>query len=203
MSLPKRIIIGISSGIAAYKIPSLIRLFKKANVEVKVVLTKNALNFVTPLTLETLSQNKVYTDVFGNIEEYTTQHITLSDWADCMIVAPATANVIAKFAAGIADDALTTTFLSFNKNIFIAPTMNTKMLENPATQGNINTLKKRGAIFIEPNSGFLACGYEGKGRMEEPENIFQIICNFYNKNQVLKNKKIVITAGPTHEPIDQ
>lgn len=202
MSLPKRIIIGISSGIAAYKIPSLIRLFKKANVEVKMVLTKNALNFVTPLTLETLSQNKVYTDVFGNIDEYTTQHITLSDWGDCMIVAPATANVIAKFAAGIADDALTTTFLSFNKNIFIAPTMNTKMLENPATQANINTLKKRGAIFIEPNSGFLACGYEGKGRMEEPENIFQIICNFYNKNQVLKNKKVVITAGPTHEPID-
>lgn len=202
MNKPQRVIIGISAGIAAYKIPFLIRLFRKANVEVKVVLTKNALEFVTPLTLETLSENKVYVDMFENAEQYTTGHISITDWADCMIVAPATANVLAKFASGIADDALSTTFLSFNKKVFVAPAMNTKMLENQATQHNIKVLQTRGVEFIEPAHGFLACGYDGKGRMEEVDAIFSFVMNFYANKNIFNGKKVLITAGPTYEPID-
>ncbi len=202
MSKPGNIIIGISGGIAAYKTPLLIRLCKKAGFSVKVVCTRNALHFVTPLTLETLSQEKVYSDVFSDTEEYTTEHISLTDKADAMIVAPATANIIAKFAHGIADDALSTTFLSFNKQVFIAPAMNTKMYENEATQKNIDTLKKRGVIFIEPDSGFLACGYDGKGRMSEPEQIFTTVMGFYDNMSLFLNKNVLVTAGPTQEPID-
>lgn len=202
MKKPQRVIIGLSAGIAAYKIPFLIRLFRKADVEVKVVLTKNSMEFVTPLTLETLSENKVYIDMFENAEQYTTGHISITDWADCMIVAPATANTIAKFAAGIADDALSTTFLSFNRQVFVAPAMNTKMLENKATQNNIQILRNRGVKIVEPAHGFLACGYDGKGRMEEAEGIFNFVMNHYSEKKVLCGKKVLVTAGPTYEPID-
>lgn len=202
MKQPQKVIIGLSAGIAAYKIPFLIRLFRKADIEVKVVLTKNSLEFVTPLTLETLSENKVYIDMFENAEQYTTGHISISDWADCMIVAPATANSIAKFATGIADDALSTTFLSFNKQVFVAPAMNTKMLENKATQHNIQILKNRGVKFIEPAYGFLACGYDGKGRMEEAQEIFNFVMSHYSDKNILSGKRVLVTAGPTYEPID-
>ncbi len=202
MQQPKNIIVGISGGIAAYKVPSLIRLFCKNNTEVKVVCTKNALEFVTPLTLETLSGNKVYSDMFRDNEEYSTAHISITDRADALIVAPATANIIAKFAHGIADDALSTTYLSFNGKVFIAPAMNTKMWNHPATQENIQILKERGNIFIEPDSGFLACGYEGKGRMAEPEFIYTRIIDTYKTTGFLVGRKVLITAGPTYEPID-
>ncbi|MFH0865006.1 MAG: bifunctional phosphopantothenoylcysteine decarboxylase/phosphopantothenate--cysteine ligase CoaBC [Bacteroidota bacterium] len=168
----KKIIIGISGGIAAYKTPFLIRLFKKAGAEVRVVVTKNALEFVTKATLETLSQNKVYCDVFSNDNDYTTEHVSLTDWGDLFIIAPATANIIGKFAHGIADDALSTSLLAFNKPVFFAPSMNDKMFSNFAVQQNIVFLKKNNIRIIEPAEGFLACGTEGKGRMEEPETIF-------------------------------
>lgn len=202
MSRPQNIIIGISGGIAAYKTPMLIRLFRKNNFDVKVVCTRNALEFVTPLTLKTLSENSIYTDMFSDEEQHSTAHISISDQADVMVVAPATANCIAKFAHGIADDALSTTFLSFNKQVFIAPAMNTKMWDHPATQDNIMVLKSRGVVFIEPETGFLACGYEGRGRMSEPEEIYNFIQNYFAVSQKLKGKHVLVTAGPTFEFID-
>lgn len=197
-----KVILGISGGIAAYKIPFLIRLFKKKQIDVQVVATHNALRFVTPLTLEILSQSKIYNDIFSRPEKYETQHISITDTADAMIIAPATANVIAKIAHGIADDALTTTYLSFNKTVFIAPAMNTRMLTHPATIENLNKLKSRGNKIIEPESGSLACGDSGKGRMAEPETIFRFVIDYFQKQQYLKSKKVLITAGPTLEPID-
>ncbi|TVQ16353.1 MAG: bifunctional phosphopantothenoylcysteine decarboxylase/phosphopantothenate--cysteine ligase CoaBC [Bacteroidetes bacterium] len=199
----KRIIIGISGGIAAYKSLILIRLFKKAGAEVRVVTTENALWFVTRVSLESLSQNKIYDKVFGPENDYTTEHISLTDWADCVVVAPATANVIGKLANGIADDALSTSLIAFDKKIFIAPAMNCKMFDHFAVQRNLSFLKENDIEIVEPASGYLACGYEGKGRMEEPEEIFARVQHFFSaQDGALKGKKVLITAGPTHEPID-
>ncbi|MBP1673713.1 MAG: phosphopantothenoylcysteine decarboxylase/phosphopantothenate--cysteine ligase [Bacteroidetes bacterium] len=198
----KHIVIGITGGIAAYKSLSLIRLFKAAHYEVKVVATKNALEFVTKLTIETLSQNKLYYDSFESPEQYSVEHITLADWADLVIVAPATANCIGKLTHGIADDALSTLLLAFTKPIFMAPAMNCNMYQHVAVQENIAVLKNRGVHFIDPTGGFLACGYEGKGRMEEPENIFRIVTEFLNNQNQFKGIKALVTAGPTYEPID-
>lgn len=198
----KKIIVGISGGIAAYKSPLLIRLLKKAGAEVKVSTTKNALQFVTIPVLETLSGNKVYSDVFGADNDYTTEHVSLADWGDLFIVAPATANIIGKYAAGIADDALSTSLLAFSRPVMIAPAMNTKMMENFAVQKNIEYLKSRGVVFIDAPAGELACGYEGKGRMEEPEKIFKWVENILALKNPLTGKKVLITAGPTYEPID-
>ena len=198
----KKIIIGISGGIAAYKLPYLIRLFIKAGASVKVVATKNALQFVTVPVLETLSTHKVYCDVFGKDNDYTTEHVSLTDWGDLFLVAPATANIIGKFASGIADDALSTSLLAFNKTVFIAPAMNTKMLDNFSVQRNMEYLSSNGVGIIDAPGGMLACGYEGKGRMEEPEKIFQIVEGFFNTPELLKGKKVLVTAGPTYEAID-
>ncbi len=200
----KKILLGISGGIAAYKIPLLIRLLKKEGAEVKVAVTQNALQFVTPLTLETLSQNKIYANVFETAGEYSTEHISLTDWADLFIIAPATANSIGKFANGIADDALSTSFFAFNKDVFVCPAMNPKMYSHFSNCRNIQFLKENGIHFIEPSEGFLACGYEGKGRMEEPENILKQIEDFYTASEQLplQGKKILVTAGPTYEKID-
>ena len=140
----KHILVGISGGIAAYKIPELIRLLKKAGADVQVTTTKNALEFVTSLTLQTVSGHKVYSDVFAAINEHSTEHISLPDWADLMIIAPATANVLCKMAHGIADDALTTTFAAMRKPVLIAPAMNTNMYENPVTQDNLEILRRYG-----------------------------------------------------------
>ncbi len=197
-----KILIGISGGIAAYKSLSLIRLFVKAGYEVRVIATKNALEFVTPLSIETLSKNKLYCDVFASPNEYSTEHISITDSSDVFIIAPASANVIGKFASGIADDALSTSFLAFNKPIFIAPAMNCKMYENFAVQKNIQYLKDNGINFIEPTLGDLACGYKGKGRMQEPDEIFSLVDSFINKSSNLVNKKILVTTGPTYEAID-
>jgi len=198
----KHIIVGLSGGIAAYKTLFLIRLLVKNGASVKTVATPNALHFVTKLSLQTLSKNNVYDDVFSEINDFSTEHISLADWADAMIVAPATANIIGKFANGIADDALSTTFLALNKPVFVAPAMNSKMYENPAVQQNLQTLIKRGIHMIEPSIGELACGDEGKGRMEEPEAIFERIVGFFLTNKIFCGKKVLITAGPTYEAID-
>lgn len=196
------ILIGISGGIAAYKSLSLIRLFVKSGYNVKVVATTNALQFVTPLTIETLSKNKLYADVFNTPEEYSTEHIAIADFADVMVIAPATANALGKFASGIADDALSTTFLAFDKPVFIAPAMNTKMLHHPSVQRNIDLLGRQGVHFIQPAVGELACGTSGDGRMEEPDVIFGIVDGFLNSALSLEGKKALVTAGPTVEAID-
>lgn len=194
--------IGISGGIAAYKIPELIRLFIKAGAEVKVVATKNALEFVTRLTLETVSKNTIYVDPYEEVNTYSTEHIALNEWADLFLIAPATANVLGKFAGGIADDSLSTTFLAFNKPVFIAPAMNTKMYEHPSVQKNLQFLREIGIHFLEPAVGELACGDFGKGRMEDVSVIFKKLSDFIHGQLPWSDKKILITAGPTFEKID-
>ncbi|MEI8204271.1 MAG: bifunctional phosphopantothenoylcysteine decarboxylase/phosphopantothenate--cysteine ligase CoaBC [Bacteroidota bacterium] len=198
----KKIILGISGGIAAYKTLFLIRLLKKAGAEVRVVATKNAFEFVTKVTLETLSKEKVYSDVFASENDYSTEHVSLTDWGDVLVVAPATGNIIGKFAHAIADDALSTTFLAFDKPVFIAPAMNTKMYQNPAMLDAINLLRQRKINIIEPTEGMLACGYEGKGRMEEPEMIFDVIKKHFSEALKFHGNTVLLTAGPTIEPID-
>lgn len=199
----KKIILGISGGIAAYKSAFLIRLFKKAGAEVRVIATSNALEFITRTTLESLSENKIYQQVFGEQNDYTTEHVALTDWADILVLAPATANIIGKLAGGIADDALSTSLLAFNKKIVIAPAMNCKMYDHFAVQKNIDYLKENGVLFIEPAEGYLACGYEGRGRMEEPEVICNVVESLFSyAAESLKGKEVLITAGPTYESID-
>lgn len=205
MSLKGRhILVGISGGIAAYKIPELIRSLSKAGAEVKVVVTRHALEFVTELTLQTLSGSRVYSDIFAAINEHSTEHISLPDWADMMVVAPATANVIGKMAAGIADDALTTTICSCaaRKPIVVVPAMNDKMWENPATEQAIRTISRWENISVlEPATGELACGTSGKGRMPEIEIIQEAIEHALSK-KTLAGKRVLITAAGTQEHID-
>lgn len=197
----KKILIGITGAIAAYKTIELIRLFKKNNAAVKVVVTPNALNFVTKTTLESLSQNSVDIEQF-NIKEYKPEHIALTDEADIFIIAPISANTISKITHGVCDNLLTSTFCAFKKPVLIAPCMNTNMWENPAIQQNLQILKQRGIKIIEPETGFLACGTEGKGRLANINLIFEAAKNILLPKQILKNKKIVITAGGTKENID-
>ena len=198
----KKIIVGITGGIAAYKIPQLIRLFAKNGDEVKVVATKNALQFVTELTLETVSGNAVYSDVFAPRNEYSTEHIALADWADMIVVAPATANIIGKFASGIADDALSTLLLAFAKDIVVCPAMNTNMYNSPVVQENLNCLKDKGVNILSPAEGELACGTSGVGRMPEPEEIFEFAEVVFAKKLSMSGKTVLVTAGPTYERID-
>lgn len=195
------VVIAISGGIAAYKIPFLIRLFRKAGHKVKVVVTKNALNFVTEATLQTLSDNLVYSDMFAGNKDMT-EHISIADWADYYIVAPATANIIGKYANAIADDCISTTLLAFDKDVFLAPAMNTKMYANKGVQNNLRILASRGVNIISPNCGELACGANGDGRMAEPEEIFAFVNNHIAKSKILAGKTICVTAGPTYEQID-
>lgn len=197
-----RVVVGISGGIAAYKVPELIRMLRKAGDEVKVATTKNALEFVTPLTLQTLSDHPVYSDVFAAINEHSTEHISLPDWADVMVIAPATANVLGKMAHGIADDALTTTFCAMRKPVVIAPAMNDKMYDSPAVQDAIRTLSQWSNItMLDCAEGELACGSTGKGRMQEVDVIYDAIQAALTP-KTLAGKRIVITAGPTIEKID-
>lgn len=198
----KHILVGISGGIAAYKIPEMIRLLRKAGAEVQVTTTKNALEFVTCLTLQTVSGHKVYSDVFAAINEHSTEHISLPDWADLMVVAPATANVLGKMASGVADDALTTTFAAMCKPVVIAPAMNDKMYESPATQHAVETLKQWDNItMLDCAEGELACGTSGKGRMQEVDTIVAAI-DYVLTPKTLAGKHVLITAGPTEESID-
>lgn len=198
----KHIVVGISGGIAAYKIPELIRLLRKEGAEVKVTTTKNALEFVTELTLQTLSGYKVYSDVFAAINEHSTEHISLPDWADAMIIAPATANVLGKMANGIADDALTTTFCAMRKPVVIAPAMNDKMYECPATQEALRKLSEWSNItLLDCAAGELACGTTGKGRMQEVPALAEAL-RYALTDKDLASKHVLITSGRTQEAID-
>lgn len=197
----KHILIGITGGIAAYKICSLIRDFKKAGAEVQIVCTPNALNFITKLTLQNLSQNEVYVQEF-DVKNRKPEHISFADWSDIMLIAPATANTISKIANGIADNLLTSIACAFSKKIIIAPAMNCNMWNNEATQKNLKILETRGIEILPPESGFLACGYNGKGRLCSLEKIYNTVDEALNYSEILKGKKVVITAGGTIEEID-
>ena len=197
----KNILLGITGGIAAYKICSLVRLYKKAGANVRVVLTPSALNFVTKLTLQTLSNNEVYVENF-EIEEFKPGHISLCDEADIFVIAPATANTISKIANGICDNLLLSTACAFKKPFLLAPAMNTGMWENEFVQENLAKLCVKGYHILNPESGFLACGTNGTGRMVEIEDIFDKTVEILSNKQILKGKKILITAGGTKEKID-
>ena len=195
----KNILIGISGGIAAYKICELIRMFKRQNANVRVICTPNALNFVTKLTLQNLSQNEVGIQEF-DVADFKPEHISYADEADIMIIAPATANTISKIATGICDNLLTSVACAFKKSVIIAPAMNCNMLDNPVIQENLKKLASLGYKILEPESGFLACGYEGKGRLCSLEKIFDEAAAILNNTG--SKKKYVITAGGTVEDID-
>ncbi len=197
----KNILVGITGGIAAYKICSLIRLYKKAGASVRVVATPNALKFVTKLTLQTISNNDVYVEQF-DIDEYRPEHIALTD-ADIFVIAPTTANTIGKIANGICDNLLTTTACAFTKPTLIVPAMNNNMWNNKFVQENITKLENAGYKILHPSDGFLACGTNAIGRMKEPEEIFEATVKiFEQKIQKLSGKKILITTGGTKEKID-
>ncbi len=198
----KNILIGITGGIAAYKICELIRMYKKSGANVKIVVTPNALNFVTKLTLQTLSQNNVASEQF-EITDFKPEHISYADEADIFVIAPATANTISKIANGIADNLLTSIALAFKKPIVIAPAMNCNMWSNPFLQENLKKLESHSYIIVPPESGFLACGTTGEGRLAELSKIYDKTVEILNNNKkILSGKKIVITAGGTVEDID-
>ena len=197
----KTVLIGITGGIAAYKICELIRMFKRANANVRVVCTPNALHFVTKLTLQNLSQNEVGVEEF-EIPDFKPEHISYADEADIMIIAPATANTISKMANGICDNLLTSIFCAFSKPVIIAPAMNCNMWNNRIVQGNLQKLLNAGYTILEPETGFLACGYEGRGRLCSLDTIFDAAKDILTEKKTLAGKKVVITAGGTIEEID-
>lgn len=206
----KNILVGVTGGIAAYKSAGIVSLLKKKGYNVKVVMTKNATKIIGPLTLETLSRNRIYVDMWDSNLHYEVEHISLADWADVVLIAPATYNIIGKVANGIADDMLTTILsaVSVRKPVFFALAMNVNMYENPILKENINKLSSFGYKFIDAEEGLLACNYSAKGRMSEPEDIvdeierYSIFSKFENFDTALKGKKILITSGRTKENID-
>jgi phosphopantothenoylcysteine decarboxylase / phosphopantothenate---cysteine ligase len=199
----KKILLCVSGGIAVYKAAALTSKLVQKGAQVKVIMSESAAKFVTPLTFQALSRNEVYTDTFEEINPSVIAHINLADWAELIIVAPATANTIAKLAGGIADNMITTTLLASTAPVWIAPAMNVHMYDHPAVKRNLAILADYGYEFIEPSEGYLACGYVGKGRLEEPEKIVQLAQTFFEKNNLkLEGKTVIITAGPTREKID-
>lgn len=198
----KTILLGVTGGIAAYKSASLASRLVKAGAEVRVIMTEHATNFINPITFETLTGHKCITDTFDRNFEFQVEHVSLAKKADVIMVAPATANVIAKLAHGLADDMLTTTILASHAPKLIAPAMNTGMYENPVTQNNLALLKKYGMEVIEPAAGHLACGDEGKGKMPEPEILYEHILRSCACKQDMKGLKVLVTAGPTQEAVD-
>jgi phosphopantothenoylcysteine decarboxylase / phosphopantothenate---cysteine ligase len=200
----KKVLLCVTGGIAVYKAVALTSKLVQAGAEVKVILSDSASKFVTPLSFQALSRNFVYTDTFEEHNPKVIAHIDLADWADIVLIAPATANLIGKLANGIADDMITTTLLAATCPVWIAPAMNVHMYDHPAVKKNINSLSEMGYSFIEPNEGFLACGYVGKGRLEEPDKMVETLIEFFlgTKETPLKGKKILVTAGPTRERID-
>ena len=198
----KTVVIGVSGGIAVYKTLDVVSRLRKLGVNVNVIMTKSATEFVTPLSFQSLSQNYVVCDMFEDPKTWDVEHISLAKRADVFLIAPATANVIGKIANGIADDMLTTTVMATKAKVLIAPAMNTNMYENPILQRNINTLKELGYNFVEPESGGLACGDTGKGKLASPETIVDEVVKLLSKGQDLKGKSIIVTAGPTVESID-
>lgn len=197
----KNILVGVTGGIAAYKVVEVVSRLKKLGAEVRVVMTRAAAEFVAPRTFQEITKNPVSVEMFAGAINFHVEHIALANFADVVLIAPATANFLAKAAHGIADDLLTTTILATPAPLLVAPSMNTKMLEHPATQANIEILKKRGVKIIDSEIGLLACGTSGKGRLAEPENICEEIIKFFAP-KILKGKKILVTAGGTIEPID-
>lgn len=198
----KNIVIGVSGGIAAYKACDIVSRLKKLNANVKVIMTKSAAEFVTPLTFQSLSQNFVVVDMFDELKTWDVEHISLAQWADLFLIVPATANIIGKIANGIADDMLSTTVMATKAQVLIAPAMNTNMYENKIVQHNISKLSELGFEFVEPESGRLACGDIGKGKLASPETIVEQVSSILALEQDLTDKNILITAGPTIENID-
>lgn len=198
----KRILLGVSGGIAAYKGAALCSKLAQAGADVRVIMTESATKFIAPLTFQTLSRHDVIVDTFDEKDASVVSHIDLADRADLVIVAPATANTIAKMALGLGDDMLSTTLLATTAPILVAPAMNVHMYAHPAVQANMNTLAERGVLFVEPGTGQLACGYVGKGRLEEPEQIVEAVRRFFADKELLRGKKVLVTAGGTVERID-
>lgn len=199
----KNILLAVSGGIAVYKAVALTSKLTQAGANVKVMMTEHAQEFVPPLSFQVLSKNDVYTDTFDEKKSSVVAHIDLADWADLVIVAPATANVIGKMANGIADDMVTTTILATEAPVWVAPAMNVHMIQHPAVIRNINQLYADGVRFIEPEEGYLACGYVGRGRLEEPEKIVLRIAEFFQEdNDLLRDKNVLVTAGATREKLD-
>ncbi len=198
----KTVVLGVSGGIAAYKIPNLASMLKKLHANVEVVMTANACNFITPTAFESLTGNKCLVDTFDRNFQFQVEHVALAKRADLFLIAPATANVIAKIAHGIADDMLTTTFLACQAPKLVAPAMNTRMYENPVTQDNLEICRKYGMEILEPAQGYLACGDTGAGKMPEPADLLEHILQEIACRKDLAGKKILVTAGPTREEID-
>ncbi|MDY3279759.1 MAG: bifunctional phosphopantothenoylcysteine decarboxylase/phosphopantothenate--cysteine ligase CoaBC [Eubacteriales bacterium] len=198
----KCVVLGVTGGIAAYKACELASRLRKAGAQVYVIMTKNACQFVAPLTFETLSNHPVATDTFARPETWEVEHVALAKRADVFVIAPATANILAKMACGLADDMLSTTVLATRAPVLVAPAMNTGMWDNPATQENVERLQQRGVHFIGPEGGFLACGDTGEGRMSEPKDIFDAIEKLLAMQQDLAGLSVLVTAGPTQERLD-
>lgn len=198
----KTVVLGITGGIAAYKACEVASRLRKSGAETFVVMTKNACEFVTPLSFETLTNHPVVTDTFARPETWEVEHVALAKKADLFVIAPATANIMAKMACGIADDMLSTTVLATGAPVLVAPAMNTGMWENAATKANVETLKKRGVHFVGPEGGYLACGDTGAGRMSEPEDILAAIEGILCRKQDLEGLNVLVTAGPTREALD-
>lgn len=198
----KTVILGVTGGIAAYKSAWLTSLLVKAGADVQVIMTEHAREFIAPLTFEALTNQRCHTDTFDRNHEYSTEHVSLASRADAVIIAPATANVIAKLACGIADDMLTTTVLACDCPKIVVPAMNTRMYENPVTRDNLEKLRKYGVTVVEPAAGRLACGDVGKGKMPEPDVLFQYVLMACAFEKDMAGKKVLVTAGPTQERID-
>ncbi|MED4011454.1 bifunctional phosphopantothenoylcysteine decarboxylase/phosphopantothenate--cysteine ligase CoaBC [Priestia aryabhattai] len=202
----KRILLCVSGGIAVYKAVALTSKLVQAGAEVKVMMTASAREFVTPLTFQALSRNPVYTDTFDEKDPSVIAHIDLADWPDLILVAPATANMIGKIANGLADDMISTTLLAATAPVWIAPAMNVHMYDHPAVKKNMSTLSSFGYSFVEPGEGYLACGYVGKGRLEEPETIVSLIGSYFSKvsdtQKIFDGINVLVTAGPTLERVD-
>jgi phosphopantothenoylcysteine decarboxylase/phosphopantothenate--cysteine ligase len=197
-----KIVLGVSGGIAAYKAPELVRRLRDLGADVRVILTPNAARFVSPLSLAAVSDHGVIVEQWGDPERGGVDHIELARWAGLLLIAPATADILAKLAVGIADDALTTYALAHRTAVMVAPAMNTHMLAHPTVLQNIETLRKRGVGIIEPVNGLLACGDEGAGKMPDVPALVDIVRSHFQATQDLKGRTILVTAGPTREPID-
>ena len=198
----RKILVGVTGGIAAYKVAEVVSRLRKLHAEVHVAMTKSATEFITPLTLRSLSANPVYVDLFDEPKVWNIEHIALAEHVDAVLIAPATANILAKMAIGLADDFLSTVLLATHAPIFVAPAMNQSMYLHPATQDNLARLQNRGIRIIGPATGFQACGTDGVGRMSEAVEIVESLAKFFSGSELLKGKKVLVTAGGTQEPLD-
>lgn len=198
----KHIVVGVTAGIAAYKAVDLVSRLYKAGAEVKVVMTRNATKFVSPLVFGEISKHKVAVEMFENVQDWNVEHIAYATWADAYVIAPATANMIAKMSNGIADDMLSTQLLATTAPVFVCPAMNSNMYTHPTVQENLTILRGRGVHVLEPNSGLLACGVEGKGRLPDPQKIMDWVDFHLGKTELLQGKTVIVSAGGTQEAID-